>query len=153
MSDTHGLAFSPPNGFEVSEVMVTLRGPDVSALREPRAMQPQFPIRPNLIVHRRPSPEGATLEMLTAEMCAELLTTIDGLQDLNTEALKFSDGEDGGLVTFNFPAGKAMTVRQFQAVRIDGAQLSTMTLTVESSTLNDAAWAGYQATLASLGAK
>jgi hypothetical protein len=151
MADTHGLTFAPPPGFETSEVMVSMRGPDVSALKEPRAVQSQFPIRPNLIVHRRPAPKDASLEMLAGEMCAELLTTIDGLKDLNTEPITFSDGAEGSLVSFDFPAGKAMTVRQFQAIRLAGEELWTMTLTVDSATLNDASWAPYKATLTSLG--
>ncbi len=145
------LPFDAPPQFELSEVMVSFRGPDTAGLKEPRAMQRQFPIRPNLIMHRRPAPD-ANLEMLTAEMCAELLTTIDGIKDLSTEALTFADGAEGSLVSFDFPAGKAMTVRQYQAVRVDEGQLSTLTLTLDSSTLNETSWATYQKTLASLGA-
>lgn len=152
MSDVHGLNFAPPKDFDVSEVMVTLRGPDTSALREARALQPQFPIRPNLIVHRRPAPDGAELDLLTAEMCAELLTTVDGIKDLKTDELTLADGAAGRLVSFDFPAGKAMTVRQFQAVRLDDAALWTMTLTLDSASLTDELWSAYETALKSLGA-
>jgi hypothetical protein len=152
MTDTHGLPFEPPTNFDVSEVMVTLRGPDTAALREGRALQPQFPVRPNLIVHRRPAPAGAELDLLTAEMCAELLTTIDGLRDLKTDEVTLRDETPGRMVSFDFPAGKAMTVRQFQVVRLDADTLWTMTLTVDSAILTDELWASYEQTLLSLGA-
>jgi len=149
---THELNFDAPEGFTHSELMVTFKGPDITALREPRAMQSQFPIRPNLIVHKRAAAAGATVEMLAAEMCAELLTSIDGLKDLNTEAFTFSDKSEGRLVSFDFAAGKAMTVRQFQAIRLDGAMVSTVTLTLDSAALNEEIWHTYKSALASLGA-
>jgi hypothetical protein len=151
MGNVNGLSFDPPAGFDVSEVMVTLRGPDTSALKESRALQPQFPVRPNLIVHRRARPEGAELDVLAAELCAELLTTIDGLKDLKTEEVTLADDVAGRLVSFDFPAGKAMTVRQFQVVRLDDQALWTMTLTIDSAVLTDDVWAAYERSLLSLG--
>jgi hypothetical protein len=151
MSDNHGLSFEPPAEFDVSEVMITLRGPDTSALKEARALQPQFPIRPNLIVHRRPAPEGGELDLLAAEMCAELLTTVEGIKDLKTEEVTLKDDAPGRLVSFDFPAGKAMTVRQFQLLRLDADALWTMTLTLDSASLTDELWASYEGSLLSLG--
>lgn len=143
------LPFSPPNGFDLGEVMFSFRGPEVSDLKDPRAMQTQTAVRPNLIAHKRPA-SGADIEMLTAEMCAELLTSIDNIEDLATDGLTFSDGNEGRLVSFTFPAGKVMRVRQYQALRLDGETLTTLTLTVDGATLTDGRLETYMSSMKSL---
>lgn len=145
----HELPFEAPAGFEVSEVMLTLKGPAVDDLVDPRMLQKQRAIRPNLIVHRRPIADAATLDLVVAEMCAELLTSIPSLQDLKTTPFTFADGAKGSVVQFDFAAGKAAAVRQFQAVRVDAGALVTLTLTVDHTTLNDATLARYMQSLAS----
>jgi hypothetical protein len=147
----HGLNISPPAGFDVSEVMVTLRGPSVQALHEPRARQSQHPIRANLIVHRRTLPSSASLDLLCGEACAELLSSVDQLTNLETGGFTFSDGADGRVIQFDFSAGPAATVRQFQVLRLDGDTFSTLTLTVNRSTLTDELRDHYFASLQTLG--
>lgn len=137
MANEHGLSYDAPAGFEPVEVMVTLKGPATDDLKDPRAMQSQFPIRPNLILHRREVRPGATVDMLCGELCAELVSAIDGMKNLATGAFAFADDAAGMLVSFDFPAGKAATVRQFQAMRLDGDVFTTATLTVDASTLTD----------------
>ena len=129
--------------------MFSFRGPEVSDLKDPRAMQTQTAVRPNLIAHKRPS-QGADIEMLTAEMCAELLTSIENIEDLATDGLTFADGNEGRLVSFTFPAGKVMRVRQYQALRLDGETLTSLTLTVDGATLTDALLETYISSLKSL---
>lgn len=138
MSKEHGLSYEAPAGFEPVEVMVTLKGPPVDDLKDPRALQKQFPIRPNLILHRRGVQPGASVDMLCGEICAELVSSISGLSNLLTGPFSFADGAEGMLVSFDFPAGKAATVRQFQAMRLDGETFTTATLTVDASTWTDA---------------
>lgn len=152
MSTVHGLPFTPPEGWDVTEVMVQLKGPPVDDLKDPRMMQSQYPLRPNLIVHRRQMPAGADVDMVCAEICAELVHSIEGMKDLSTEALSFGDGTEGRVVQFDFPAGKAATVRQFQAMRLDEDVLTTLTLTVDATTLTDERKAAYFASLATAGA-
>lgn len=151
-SSVHGLPFQPPADWSVTEVMVQMKGPPVDDLKDPRMMQSQYPLRPNLIVHRRQLPGGADVDMICAEICAELVHSIEGMRDLSTEALTFVDGQEGRVVQFDFPAGKAATVRQFQALRLDDSVLTTLTLTVDATTLNDERKAAYFKSLASAGA-
>ena len=151
MADIHGLPFSPPPDFGIAEIMVTLRGPSVAGLKDPRALQPQRAIRPNLIVHQRALPAESTLDLLCGEMCAELLTSIEQLENLQTAPFPFADGADGRLVQFDFAAAKAMTVRQFQALRLDGNIFTTLTLTVSTTTLTDEVRDRLLASLASMG--
>lgn len=150
-SSVHGLPFAPPEGWAVTEVMVQLKGPPVDELKDPRMMQSQYPLRPNLIVHRRQIPTGADLDMVAAEICAELVHSIEGMRDLSTNELAFADGHAGRVVQFDFPAGKAATVRQFQALRLDDDVLTTLTLTVDATTLNDERKDSYFQSLASAG--
>lgn len=147
----HDLQFTPPADFAVSEVMVTLRGPNVDTLQDPRILQPQRAVRPNLIVHRRILSGAATLDLLCGEMCAELLSSIDQLQNLQTDAFTFADGADGRVIQFDFSAGRAASVRQYQVLRLDQLVFTTLTLTVSKNTLTDAVKDRYFAALASLG--
>ena len=152
MANEHGLTYDAPAGFEPVEVMVTLKGPAVDDLKDPRALQKQYPIRPNLILHRREVRPGATVDMLCGEVCAELVSSISGLSNLLTGPFEFSDKSEGMLVTFDFPAGKAATVRQFQAMRLDGDSFTTATLTVDASTWSDAREEQLFGSIASIGA-
>lgn len=147
----HGLPFVPPEGFLVSEVMVSLKAAPRTDLKDPRVLQPQHSIRPNLIVHRREIPAGANVDMVCGEICAELVNSIEGMKNLATERFSFLDGASGRVVSFDFPAGKAATVRQYQALRLDDCVLTTLTLTVDATTLTHDVKERYLTSLASAG--
>lgn len=150
MTDIHGLQLDLMPDFAVDEVMVSLRGPEVGGLKDPRMLQKQLPVRPSLIIHRRVVGNSAALDMLVGEICAELISSINGMQDLRTEALAFDDGARGSMIVFDFPVSAGARVRQFQAARLDGPVLTTLTLTVDAVTLNDKARDAYLKSLASV---
>lgn len=149
MTDIHGLNLDLPADFTVDEVMVSLRGASVSDLKDPRMLQKQHPVRPSLIVHRRHVGTEAALDLLCAEICAELINSVDGMQDLRTEPFAFDDGAQGSVVIFDFPARHGARVRQFQAARLDGPMFTTLTLTVDAVTLTDKLKETYFKSLAS----
>ncbi|MBI5498433.1 MAG: hypothetical protein HY904_25755 [Deltaproteobacteria bacterium] len=148
--EAQGIQFNPPPEFGVDEVMLTLKGAPVAGLKDPRMLQKQTPVRPNLIIHRRVVGSAATVEMLCGEVCAELVSAVDGIKGLGTQAFAFDDGGRGMLVVFDFPAGTLATVRQFQALRLDAGVLTSLTLTVDSTTLNDTLRELYLRSLASM---
>lgn len=129
--------------------MLSLRGPAVGDLKDPRMLQKQSPVRPSLIVHRRVVGTEASLDLLCGEVCAELVNSVEGMQDLRTEAFPFEDGVKGSLVVFDFSVKHGAHVRQFQALRLDGPVLTSLTLTVDAVTLNDKAKENYFKALAS----
>lgn len=149
MADIHGLTLNLPEGFSADEVMVTLKGPPASHLKDPRMLQKQHPVRPNLIIHRRLINGEADVELLCGEICAELVSAIDGMQNLSTKSFAFADGAQGMLVSFDFPVKQA-TVQQHQALRLDGAVFTTLTLTVDASTFNDKSKEDYFSTMKSV---
>ena len=118
--------------------------PDV---KSPLLLNKQLTVRPNLMVHRRPA--KGTVELLCGEICAELVSSIPGMESLVTGHFKFADGVQGMLVSFDFPAGGDARVRQLQAMRLDVEQLTTLTLSIDATTLNDASYQRYLASLAS----
>ncbi len=131
-----GLRFDAPEDFVADEVMVSLRAPPPQ-LVDPRVLQKQIPIRPNLIVHRRRIGDGADLELCAGEICAELVNAVVGIKGLTSERFAFDDGAPGMVVGFDFPAPESSTARQYQALRIDDGVLSILTLTVDGARLND----------------
>ncbi len=145
-----GFRFAPPAGFEAQEWMVTLSGPAVEDLKDPRMLQKQHPVRPNLILHRRTVGASPSLDLLCGEVCAELLSGVEGMQNLNTAPFPFEDGVQGRLVSFDFGV-KLGAVRQFQAMRLDGAVFTTLTLTVDAATLSDRTRDGYLKSLSAMG--
>lgn len=148
MTDIHGLKLDLLPDFSVDEVMVSMRGPSVQDLKDPRMLQKQLPVRPSLIVHRRIVGTAAALDMLVGEICAELIGSIQGMENLRTEPFAFDDGAAGTLIVFDFPVSMAR-VRQFQVARLDGGALTTLTLTVDAVTLTDKLRETYFKALAS----
>lgn len=146
-----GLELQPPADFQVEESMLTLRAPP--GVSEPRMLQKQIPVRANLIVHRRRVGANATLALLAGEVTAELASTVIGLRNLTTEPIKFDDDRDGVIVAFEFPLRDVAGVRQFHALRLDGEIFTDVTLTVDGTTLNDAAKQKWLAVLTSAAAK
>lgn len=150
MTDILGLRFDVPAGFQTDEVMLTLKGPEVD-LKDPRMMQKQQPVRANLIIHRRSVGGSPALDMLCGEICAELISGVEGIQNLKTDTFQFADGTAGRQVSFDF-AVKHGAVRQFQVMRLDGAMFTTLTLTVDPSHLNERTQEAYFKALASVAA-
>jgi hypothetical protein len=141
------LRFDPPADFTVDQTMISLRAPPPTS-GDPRVMQRQTAIRPSLIVHRRDVGDTA-LEILVGEVTAELVASIGGLSGLSSEAFAFQDGAHGVIVGFDLAAAEVMSARQFHALRKDGPVLTTLTLTVDKLSLNDAGRAKWLAVLSS----
>lgn len=149
MSQTlRGLTFDTPQGFEPDEAVLSFRAP-MPALSTPLAMNKTLTVRPNLIVHRRVVADGASIEMLTGEICAELANAMSSMENMATAEMKFKDGAHGMLVSFDFAANEHAKVRQFQALRLDGSLFTTLTLSVDATTLNDATMKHWLDVLAS----
>jgi hypothetical protein len=137
MTVLNGLRFDPPGDFQPDEAILSLSAP-MPALKAPLAVQKQLLVRPNLIVHRRLVSASASVPMLCGEICAELAAAMPTMENLATAEISFKDGARGMLVSFDFAAGAANAkVRQFQALRLDGPLFSTLTLSVDATTLND----------------
>lgn len=149
MQLSHGIVLDPPEGFVAEESMVSFRAPVASQLTDPRMMQKQMPIRPNLIVHTRKVRDGQKLQDLVAEATAELMRSVPGLINLASSQLPFADAAVGTLLMFDFSAGDASTVRQYHALRLDGGMLTTLTMTVNALGLTESMQANHVALLAS----
>lgn len=132
-----GLSFDPPPELVQEEVILTLRAPPGPI--ESRMLQRQIPVRSNLIVHRKQVGANATLPLLVAEVSAELVSGVVGLKGLATEPIRYADGVEGVIVSFEFPMRDVAAARQFHALRLDDGVLTNLTLTVDGMTLNDGA--------------
>lgn len=147
MTRVAGVSIVAPD-FTVDEVVCSLRAPAPVAA-DPRVLQKQTAIRPSLIVHRRATGVVASLEILAGEVVAELVSSITGLSALTSEAMTFVDGSAGMLIGFDFPAAEVGTARQYHALRLDHGVLTTLTLTIDALTLNDAGKAAWLKILSS----
>lgn len=132
-----GLELAPPEDFAVEEASLTLRAP--AGPREPRMLQKQLPVRANLIVHRRRVGDAATLDLLAAEVTAELVSSVVGLEGLHRDPITYADGASGFVVGYEMPMREVAALRQFHALRLDDGVFTDVTLTVDSLTLNDRA--------------
>ncbi len=130
-----GLSLTAPD-FVIDEVMISMRAPAPVA-GDSRLLNKQTAIRPSLIAHRRTTGAVATLEMLTGEVVAELVSSITGLSALTTETFSYVDGAVGVIVGFDFAAAEVGTARQYHALRLDDGVLTTLTLTIDGLTLTD----------------
>lgn len=147
MTRVAGVSIVAPD-FTVDEVVCSLRAP-APVVGDPRVLQKQTAIRPSLIVHRRATGAVASLEILTGEVVAELVSSITGLSALTTESMAFVDDCVGTLIGFDFPAAEVGTARQYHALRLDSGVLTTLTLTIDALTLNEAGKAAWLTILAS----
>jgi hypothetical protein len=146
---THGgLKLNPPEGFVVDQTMVSFRAPP-PVTGDPRVLQKQTAIRPSLIVHRRDVGD-VDLGILAGEVTAELVQSVSGLSGLTSEGLAFDDGNQGIIISFDFGSAEVGTARQYHALRKDGPILTTMTLTLDKMTLNDATRAKWLALFTSV---
>ena len=144
-----GLKLDLPPDFTVDQAMISFRAPPPTAT-EPRLLQKQTTIRPSLIVHRRDVGDTATLPLLAGEITAELVTSITGLSALTSESFAYADGAPGILVGFDFGADEVGTARQYHALRKDDRILTTLTLTIDKLTLNEATKTKWLALLSSV---
>ncbi len=145
-----GLRIDTPQDWSPDEVMMSFRAPP-SDLKSPMVLNKQLVVRPNLIVHRRPvdAKSAPSIEIVCGEVCAELVSSIPGMENLTTGRFEFQDGASGMLAAFDFPAGNDARVRQFQAMRLDGGMLTTLTLSIDATLLTAELTASYLRTLAS----
>jgi hypothetical protein len=130
-----GLNFDPPADFVHEEVVSSWRVAAKPQLKDPKLLQPQAQIRPNLTI-TRVHVEVPDLAGLAATSCDELMRRIDGIHGIKTTEIKFADGVDGLMLEYAFPALQ-FTVVQIQAMRVDGNTLTTMTMCTEASRLTD----------------
>jgi hypothetical protein len=150
-SSLENLHFVPPADFVHEEIVSSWRAPVAPGLSDPKLMQPQAVVRPNLTV-TRVQVETPDLAAIAARAADELLERIKGIQGLRTTELQFSDGVKGVLLEYAFPVMQ-FTVVQLQAMRIDGDTLTTLVLCTESSRLTDSVHAQYVASLKSAAVK
>jgi len=142
------LTFNPPAEFIEEEVLQTYRMPYVSGLKEPRVLQTQVPVRPNLIVHRKKIGDEHVADV-AATVCDQLMKSIEGVSEIAASQLVFKDGAEGMLLEFSFPAVGNYSVVQMQALRIDAGVLTTLTLCTEMSRLTPQEHVRFRACLSS----
>jgi len=130
-----GVRVEPPAGFALEETMVSLRVPAAEGYRDERT---QTPVRPNLVIHRRPA-VGADgdLSRAVARVRAELHGSVPGLSAVESEDIRFADGAHGVLLAYVMPAPKGLEICQLQALRLDGGTLTTLTISTERAHLTD----------------
>lgn len=142
------LRIHPPQGFIAEETSTTWRMPASSGLRDPRSLQFQAPVRPNLLLTQRTIAEGTSLDELAAAACAELARHCEGLSAIETTRFEFRDGVEGRLLRYSLPVHQRFRVEQMQALRLDDSVCSTVTLSTESTRLDDDTLRAYLTCLA-----
>lgn len=142
-----GLAFEPPTGFRPEVTTVTLRVPEGSGFSEPPLAAP---VRPTLVVERRPAPAAGLVECV-AHAEAELARAIPGLTGFDAVDVRFADGAVGVVIAYAFPAPRVADVVlcQLQALRLDAGKLTCLTLTTTRSGLTETRRDQYVRILAS----
>ncbi|MCC7382017.1 MAG: hypothetical protein IT384_09315 [Deltaproteobacteria bacterium] len=148
MATMSNLTFDPPAEFLEEELTTAWRTPKKAQLKEPRMLQAQLPVRPNLIVNRRRVAAGTDIAQLAAETCTQLLETIPGISGIETHALSFKDGVEGVLLELSFPTA-GYTVVQLHAMRVDGDVLTSMVISTEKSRLSPDELRRFKSSLAS----
>lgn len=147
--DMNGISLAPPSDFVAEEVTASWRAPLDVDLKDPRAMQVQMPVRPNLIVQRRAVTNDKSVGELVGVVCADLQRHIDGISTIDTSAFTFDDGVEGLLIKYTMPAHKEFKLAQMQAARLDDKVFTTLTISTELSRLSDDVVASYLKSLAS----
>jgi hypothetical protein len=143
------LTLAPPAGFVTDEVVTTWRLPaEPAPLKDPKVMQFQAAVRPNLVAVQRRVAPGTTVAELGAQTCAELARHVEGLSPIETTAFTFQDGSAGVMLRYTMPVHQRFSVAQLQALRIDGDVSTLLTLSTEASRLDDATLKAYVACLA-----
>src|SRR5687767_10744874 len=110
-----GFSLEAPADLAIEECFVTFRARD-RGLVEPRSLNAQQAIRPNLVVRRRTVRPDASLETLAGEMCGELAKSIPSLVGLERAGFKFTDGVVGLMLAYEFQASSSALLRQYHAL-------------------------------------
>lgn len=148
------LTITPPDGFVADETVSTWRLPAAPvSLKDPRVMQFQAAVRPNLTAIQRRVPAGTALGDLVAQTCGDLVRHIDGLGSIETTAFDFADGAAGMLLKYTMPVHQKFSIFQLQALRIDGEVCTTLTLSTEASRADDATVKTYLSCIAAASVK
>jgi hypothetical protein len=118
-----------PAGFELGETSMVLKAIEKPGLHDPRLLQKQTTIRPNLLVKRTwgPSPE---LTQLAADLSQYLTRTVPGIMALETGDFRFSDDVAGYKASFEFQPMPKIRLKQVHVLRVDAEGAMHFTLTV-----------------------
>lgn len=144
------LEISPPTTFLAEEVTTCWRvESSPEELKDPRALQVQMEVRPNMIAQRRTVPQDSNLGTLVAKVVADLVRHVKGISTVDTSDFAFADGAAGHLLKYTIPGPMDFKLAQMQAARLDGNVLTTVTITNEVSRMNEAVLSEYLVTLAS----
>ena len=145
-----GLDITPPADFLAEELTLCWRvAAPSSPLKDPRAMQVQMEVRPNMIAQRRTVAGASDVGTVVAKVVADLVRHVKGISTVDTTEFAFADGQEGLLLKYTIPGPMDFQLAQMQAARLDGDILTTVTITNEVSRLNEDVVAGYLQTLAS----
>ena len=144
-TSVEGMKFEAPEGFVREETMVSLRIPAEKGFADARV---KTPIRPNMIVHRRPE-KSADLAAVLAHVQGELLTAVSGISPIEAADVTFADGKKGALIAYSMPAPKGLEISQLQAMRLDDGVLTTLTVSTERAALTPERKAAYVKALVS----
>ncbi|MEW5855225.1 MAG: hypothetical protein AB2A00_40990 [Myxococcota bacterium] len=136
------IAFDAPPGFALDETSMSFVVPPVEG--KPKVHQ-------SILVHARTVPPGASLIRLAGQTLTELTSSVKGITDVTQAELQFDDGTTGLLFLYSLPARGQEVVRQYHALRLDGDQLTTMTLTALLPELDESTANLFLKTIGSLG--
>ena len=145
-----GIDFEPPGRFVHDEVTYSMVAEPDAALEDKKLLGKQQRIRDNLVIHRRPKARGElSVAIIVGQVVGQLTLQIPNLENVTTEVFNFVDGALGMILGFDVDEGSAR-LRQYQAVRLDGDIVTTLTLTVDRSRLSQETKATYAKCLASV---
>jgi hypothetical protein len=111
--------------------------------------EPKGPRR-SILAHCKQAPPGSSLVKLAGDALSELTQSVRGITDVSQAEIQFDDGKIGIMLVYNYPARKQEVLRQYYAMRLDGDQVTTLTLSAMLGELDDAAAQGFLKTIGSL---
>lgn len=126
-----------PPSFVQEETTVVWAPRADTALSDPRMLQTQVTSRPSLVTQTRRVARNATLGRLAAEICVDLRATIP-MQSIVARDVAFADGTPGVLLELVLALDGPFEVAQLQLIRLDGELLTTLTYSIERSSLTTA---------------
>lgn len=152
--DMDGVQLELPPGFLPEETSASFRVAGDAGMKDPRALQPQALIRPNLVVQRKKVPAGTRLIEIAGGMCAELVRHVPGISEIDRdEGFTFADGSQGVLLKYTMPGFKEIRLLQLQAVRLDDDVSTSMLITAGAADISEDALNAYLGCLRSLSLK
>lgn len=134
------LRFEPPAPFACDEQMLSFIAP----------APPEAAGRTSLLVRQKDVPAGAHLARLAGEALADLAQSVKGISHISKAEIAFDDGQPGMLFAYEFAARGHTVLRQFYALRLDGEKLTSITLTADKASLDDATASSFLDAIASL---